>query len=833
VARSRPSRPSRLVTENQGAYTEPVGSISLAGRTIGRYRIVERLGEGGMGVVYRAQDTTLGRDVAIKVLRPELGRQPERVRRFSQEARAASALNHPNIITVHDAGEFEDGPFLVMELVVGESLRGQLRRGALPLPKVLDIGIQAAAALTRAHESGITHRDLKPENILLRPDGYVKILDFGLAKLTEREPPAENASATTTVEATLTSEGTVVGTAAYMSPEQATGCAVDSRSDIFSLALLLFECWQGHHPFRRKNLVDTMHAIAHDSLQAVAYRAGSVEWGLARMLEKALEKEPEERYQTMKDLGVDLRRLKQESESGKLPLTTTGVPARATGRPLVYAVAGLVVLALLALSVAYFYFHRPGPLFARSPTVPIRSLAVLPLENLSRDPEQEYFADGMTDELITQLAQISALRVISRTSVMRFKGTREAIRDITRELNVDAVVEGTVVRSAERVRVTAQVIQVNPEKHVWADSYDRPLGDAVILQGQLAHQIAQAIRIKLTPEEQTRLAGLHAVNHEAYETFLKGRYFWSKRTEETTKKAIEYFQQATEKDPNYALAFTGLADSYISLVLTEALQEALPPKEAFPKARAAVDRALEIDDTLAEAHASLGHIKFQYDRDWSGAEKEFQRAIELNPNIANAHQWYALSLMWRGRLEEALNQVKQALELDPLSLVINANLGFILSGAQQYDQAIEQFRKTLEMDPNFAYAHYRLGQLYVQKEMYAEAVPELEKAIALSGGSPRATAELGLSYARMGRRNDALRLLHDLKERSKRRYVSPFDLAVIYGGLGDKGGTLECLEKAYDERSTSLNLLKSSPAFVAVRSDPRFTQLVRHIGLPP
>lgn len=513
---------------------------------------------------------------------------------------------------------------------------------------------------------------------------------------------------------------------------------------------------------------------------------------------------------------------------------TAAVPRQARLSPWHWPrLALLAASLLLLLGVTYVYFRRPVSGFSRGPAVPIRSLAVLPLENLSRDPDQEYFADGMTDELITQLAKISSLRVISRTSVMRYKATQKPLPEIARELNVDAVVEGTVLRSAERVRVNAQVIQANPERHLWAERYDRPLGDVVNLQGELAREIAQAIRIKLTPQEQTRLADLPAVNREAYEAFLKGRYFWSKRTEETTKKAIEYFQQATEKDPHYALAFTGIADSYISLALGEALQEVLPPKEAFPKARAAVDRALEIDETLAEARASLGHIKFQYDRDWSGAEKEFQRAIEVNPNYANAHQWYALQLMWMGRLDEALNQVKRAQELDPLALVINANVGFILAGAQRYDQAVEQCHKTLEMDPNFALAHFRLGQIYILKGTYAEAIPELHKAIALSGGSPRASAELGLAYAGLGKRSEALKLISGLKELSKRRYVSPFDFAVIYGGLGDKDRTLEWLEKAYAERSTSLNLLKMSPAFVNLQSEPRFTELVRRIGLPP
>jgi TolB-like protein/DNA-binding winged helix-turn-helix (wHTH) protein/Flp pilus assembly protein TadD len=504
-------------------------------------------------------------------------------------------------------------------------------------------------------------------------------------------------------------------------------------------------------------------------------------------------------------------------------------PSRWSWRRLTFL--GTVVF--LALGVMYFYSNRVGRMFSPTSVTPIRSLAVLPLENLSRDPEQEYFADGVTDELITQLAKIGSLRVISRTSAMRYKGTQKPLSEIARELSVDALVEGTVVRSPERVRVTAQVIQANPEKHMWAERYDQPLGDVVILQGKLAREIAQAIRIKLTPQEQSRFAALPAVDHAAYEAFLKGRYFWSKRTEETTKKAIGYFQEATEKDPHYALAFTGLADSYISLALSEALQEAMPPKEAFPKARDAAESALKIDDNLAEAHASMAHIKFQYDRDWSGAEKEFQRAIELNSNYANAHQWYALTLMWRGRLEEALDQVKRAQELDPLSLVINANLGFILSGAGQYDQGVEQFRNTLEMEPNFAYAHYRLGQIYLWRGMLVEAVPELQKAVSLSRGSPRATGELGLAYARLGKRSEALKLVSNLKDLSKHRYVSPFDFAVIYGGLGHKKKTLEWLEKAYDERSTSLNMLKMSPAFSNLHSEPRFVELVHRIGLPP
>jgi len=488
----------------------------------------------------------------------------------------------------------------------------------------------------------------------------------------------------------------------------------------------------------------------------------------------------------------------------------------------------LAAVVLLVIAAVYLYLSRSSQ-FA---VIPVHSLAVLPLENLSGDPEQEYFADGMTDDLITQLAKLSSIRVISRTSIMRLKGTRKPLREIARELNVDAVVEGTVTRSPERVRVTAQVVRANPEQHLWAESYDRPLGDVVLLQGELAKEISRAIRIQLTPREQTRLASARPVNPEAYEACLKGRYFWSKRTEATTKKAIEYFQLAIEKEPSYALAYAGLADSYASPALAEALQESVPPTDAFPRAKAAASRALELDDTLGEAHASLATFKFLYDRDWTASEAEFKRALELNPNYANAHIWYAQSLVWMQRSEEAVAEARRARDIDPLSLVINANLGLILGAAHHYDLGIEQCRKTLDMDPNFALAHYRLGQIFIVRGMNKDAISELEKAIALSGGSPRATAELALAYAQMGNKKQALKLLEDLKQRSKQRYVSPFNLALIYGALGDKNHALEWLEKANEQRSPSLILLNYSPAFRSLRLEPRFIKLVRSAGLP-
>ena len=446
---------------------------------------------------------------------------------------------------------------------------------------------------------------------------------------------------------------------------------------------------------------------------------------------------------------------RQEPDRDQSIDSSPGDEAPTNRRGLSSALVVVTVIAGIAAIVWWIGLSARRQASAPAPTGTIRSIAVLPLQNQSRDQEQEYFADGMTDELITQLGKIGSLRVISRTSVMRLKGTRKALSEIAQDLNVDAVVEGSVARSAERVRVTARVIQVNPEKLLWAERYDRALGDIVMLQGELAREITNAIRIALNADEQARLGDVRPVNRDAYEALLKGRYYRNKRTEATTKKAMEYFREAIEKDPSYALAFASLSDSYISLALSEALQEVLPAREAFPQAKEAVNRALAIDDTLAEAHATLGHIKFQYDRDWTDAEKEFKRAIELNPNYAGAHHWYALCLVWMGRQDEALEEIRRARELDPLSLTLNANVAWILAIGGQYEQAIDQSRKTLEIDPNFPLGHYRLGQTYVLSGRYVEAVAALEKARALSG-NPRATAELGLAYALAGNRNEAL-----------------------------------------------------------------------------
>jgi TolB-like protein/DNA-binding winged helix-turn-helix (wHTH) protein/Tfp pilus assembly protein PilF len=463
---------------------------------------------------------------------------------------------------------------------------------------------------------------------------------------------------------------------------------------------------------------------------------------------------------------------------------------------------------------------------------PIRSIAVLPFEDLAHDPEQAYFADGITEELITDLAKFGALRVISRTSVARFKGARVPLPEIAQALNVEALVEGTVLRSDSRVRVTAHVVLVNPEKEVWAEAYDRPIADAMTLQAEIAREIARSVHVSVTAAEGQRLADARIVAPSAYEAFLKGRHYWSQRTEGATEKAVAQFQQAVQIDPSYALAYSGLADSYISQALSEALQETKTPRDAFPLARDAVQHALALDSRLGEAHASLGHIHFQYDRDWSASEREFLRAIELTPNYANAHHWYALSLVWQRRTNDALVEIDRARDLDPLSLVINANRSFLLACAGRFDAAIEQAKKTIDLDEHFAYGHYRLGQVYLLADRPADAVPEIERAIALAGRPPRAVAELGAVWARLGKQNEAGRVLAELATMSLRRYVPPFDLALVHAALGHRDDAVDRLERAYAERSPSLSILQVHPAFQSLQADLRFRDLVRRVGLP-
>ena len=796
-----------------------------AGTRLGPYEVLAPLGAGGMGEVYRARDTRLGREVAVKVLPAAFSADPDRLRRFEQEARAASALNHPNILTIYDVGTHDSAPYVVSEFLDGETLRERLAGATLPARKAMDYGIQIAEGLAAAHEKGIVHRDLKPENLFVTKDGRVKILDFGLAKLTQ--PEVASGALTEVPTATAGTEpGVVMGTVGYMSPEQVRGQRADPRSDIFAFGAILYEMLTGRRAFRGDSAIETMNAILKDEPPEISASRPGLSPALDRVVRRCLEKSPEERFQSARDLAFAL----QETVSGTAAAPpATALPASRSRSILWFTSLGLSLVALLVVLIATNAGGLRGRLRGRATGPRIESLAVLPLENLSHDPEQEYFADGMTEELITDLAQIRSLRVISRTSVMAYKATKKPLPQIGRELNADAILAGSVQKSGDRVRITAQLIHAATDRHLWARSYERDLRDVLSLQGEVARAVTKEIRAAVTPQEEARLAKVRPVDPEAHELYLKGRYYWNKRTESDVRRGLEFFQKAIERDPAYALAYDGLSGAWLAL----GFYEGLSPRETFPRAKAAATKALEIDDGLAEARAALAMVNLLFEWNWAQAESEFKKTLELNPNYPAGHHWHAEFLTAMGRHEEAVAEARRARELDPLSLIINAWVGRQLYFSRRYDEAIAECRKTLELDTNFVPAHWLLGSALVQKARYPEAVAEFQEAVRLTEGSPRYLARLGHAYAVMGKLDEARRLLDQLVELSRHRHVSSYNLAVVALGLGERDRALGWLEKAYEERSSQMCFLKVEPLWDALRPDPRFHEVLRQVGFTP
>ena len=802
----------------------------MTGQTISHYRILEKLGGGGMGVVYKAEDLKLGRIVAVKFLSEELSQDRRALERFQREARSASALNHPNICTIHEVDEHEGRHFIVMELLEGEPLNHRVAGKPLQTEQVLEVAIQVADALRAAHGKGIVHRDLKPPNIFLtgvkgqheESAVRVKLLDFGLAKFVPEQSDGSTPPDAPTVDQLLSTPGAVFGTVPYMSPEQAVGREVDHRTDLFSLGVVLYEMTTGRRPFSGATASETIVQIVRDAPETISRLVREAPAELERIIRKCLEKDPERRYQTARELLVDVKNLKRDLEPSGQPRTTPAPePPRRLGR---FVFPGVAVIVGLVLAL-YFARGWRWPPWGAAPGR-IESLAVLPLANLSGDPAQEYFADGMTDALIADLAQIGALRVISRTSIMQFKATQKPLPEIAQQLRVDAVIEGSVVRSGQRVRIAAKLIQAKGETQLWARTYERDLGDILTLQNELARTIAGEIRVRVTAEERGRLARVRSVHPQAFDAYLKGWYFWGQFTEDAFRKGIEQFEEAIRLDPGYAAAYAGLGECWQALEFIGAA----PYEEARVKVLEAATKAVQLDDLLAEAHAVMSAARAM-EWDWAAGEKEFRRAIELNPGDARAHLFATTQLRHLGRREESIAEAKRALELDPLALMSNEGLSDAYLSAQQYDAAIQQCRRTLDLYPNHSASHYEMGWAYVYKGMYQEGIAEIEKSIQLDGDDLNLSPDLAYIYAVEGKRGEAQKILDRLLEVSKQAPVSPGHMGLIYIGLGKKDEALSWLEKAYEQHSPIMTWLKVDPRFDPLREEPRFRELLRRVGL--